>query len=228
MKTIGIIGGNGWEISGEYYRLINEFANRKLGGKRSCSCLLYSMDPDVLLRPARSGDGIGSVFAEAVRHTEEAGADFNIIISGALQEVADAAKRQAAKPVLLAADATAEVLRGYGIKTAGLLMALCPADRDYYTRRMKEYGIKMLLPSASERCFLDRLVGKELRNGNYRRDSAERLAGVINALEAQGAEGIILGDPELALMIHQADTAVPLFDQVRIHAEAAAAYALAD
>lgn len=44
MKTIGLIGGLSWESSAEYYRIINQETQRRLGGAHSARCLLYSFD----------------------------------------------------------------------------------------------------------------------------------------------------------------------------------------
>ena len=44
MKTIGLIGGLSWESSVEYYRIINQETQRRLGGLHSARCLLFSFD----------------------------------------------------------------------------------------------------------------------------------------------------------------------------------------
>jgi hypothetical protein len=44
MKTIGLIGGLSWESSKEYYRIINETVNEKLGGLHSAKRIPYSLD----------------------------------------------------------------------------------------------------------------------------------------------------------------------------------------
>ena len=46
------------------------------------------------------------------------------------------------------------------------------------------------------------------------------------ALEARGAQAIILGCTEISLLVDQADAAVPLFDTTAIHARGAAEFAL--
>ena len=46
MRTIGLIGGMSWESSAEYYRIINQETNRRLGGVHSAQCLMYSVDFD--------------------------------------------------------------------------------------------------------------------------------------------------------------------------------------
>jgi hypothetical protein len=45
----------------------------------------------------------------------------------------------------------------------------------------------------------------------------------VDALAAEGAQGVILGCTEIGLLLKQEDSPVPLFDTAVIHAEAAAA-----
>ena len=44
MKVIGLIGGMSWESTAEYYRIINEAVNERLGGHHSAKILLYSVN----------------------------------------------------------------------------------------------------------------------------------------------------------------------------------------
>ena len=44
MKTIGIIGGITWVSSLDYYRLLNEMVNEKLGGAEAAKVILYSLN----------------------------------------------------------------------------------------------------------------------------------------------------------------------------------------
>ena len=44
MKIIGLIGGTSWESSLEYYRLLNEYTKKRLGGLHSTKILMYSLD----------------------------------------------------------------------------------------------------------------------------------------------------------------------------------------
>jgi len=44
LKTIGLLGGMSWESSSEYYRIINQTVNRKLGGHHSAKSVMYSVD----------------------------------------------------------------------------------------------------------------------------------------------------------------------------------------
>ena len=49
---------------------------------------------------------------------------------------------------------------------------------------------------------------------------------IMADLQAQGAQGIILGCTEIALLVKPEDSQLPMFDTTRIHAEAAVEWAL--
>ena len=51
------------------------------------------------------------------------------------------------------------------------------------------------------------------------------LALISAEVQAQGAEGVILGCTEIPLLIQQTDVELPIFDTTRIHAEAAVEFA---
>ncbi len=44
MRTIGLIGGTSWLSTVEYYRIINQQVNERLGGANSGKILLYSVN----------------------------------------------------------------------------------------------------------------------------------------------------------------------------------------
>ena len=56
MKTIGLIGGLSWESSIEYYRLINQETQKRLGGLHSAKCLMYSFDFDEIENLQAAGE----------------------------------------------------------------------------------------------------------------------------------------------------------------------------
>jgi aspartate racemase len=44
MKTIGLVGGTSWVSTVDYYKLINEETNKRLGDLNFAKCILYSFD----------------------------------------------------------------------------------------------------------------------------------------------------------------------------------------
>lgn len=44
MKKLGLIGGISWVSTSDYYKLINEGVNAKLGGLNFAECIIYSFN----------------------------------------------------------------------------------------------------------------------------------------------------------------------------------------
>ena len=44
MKTLGLIGGMSWVSTIDYYKLINEGINERLGGLNFAECIIYSFN----------------------------------------------------------------------------------------------------------------------------------------------------------------------------------------
>jgi len=100
-------------------------------------------------------------------------------------------------------------------------------EEEFYKGRLSQkYGLNVNVPNAQEREIVHRVIYDELVIGEIRQHSKEQYIGIIEQLVHQGVEGVILGCTEIGLLIHKQDSQVPLFDTTRIHAEAAAEYAL--
>ena len=84
----------------------------------------------------------------------------------------------------------------------------------------------MLVPDKAERELVHRVIYDELCLGTIRRTSKDEFLSIIEGLTDRGAEAIILGCTEIALLIDQEDTSIPLFDTTRLHAVAAVDEAL--
>jgi aspartate racemase len=81
MKTIGIIGGLTWLSTVEYYRLLNQKVNQRLGGISSAEILMYSVEFGEISRLQREGkwDELTELFIGYARNLQTAGADCIVI-----------------------------------------------------------------------------------------------------------------------------------------------------
>jgi aspartate racemase len=228
MKTIGLIGGMSWHSSIEYYRIINEIIQKKLGGWHSAKLLLYSVDFDEIdtIHKTKSGIETDDVLVDAAKRLEDGGADFIIICANTPHRTYDAIQASVKIPVLHIADATAEKIKAAKIKTIGLIGTKATMEQEFYKGRLeKKYGFKILVPREKER----NNISNEINNiclGKTSTQAKKIFLNAINNLVKQGAEGVILGCTEIPLFVQQKDADVPLFDTMRIHAESAVEYSL--
>ena len=231
MKTIGMLGGMSWESTLTYYRLLNEGVKQQLGGLHSARICLVSVDFAEIekLQHQDSWEEMATLLGHAASAVEKGGADFLLICTNTMHKVAPQVAAALTIPLLHIADATASLLQKNGMTKVGLLGTRFTMEEDFYKRRIAEnFGIEVLIPDAQERELLHRVIYKELCLGIIQEQSRQQFLDIINRLGAQGAQAVILGCTEIAMLVQQGDTPVPLYDTTTIHAQAAVEFALQD
>lgn len=231
MKTIGMLGGMSWESTLTYYRLLNEGVKQQLGGLHSARICLVSVDFAEIekLQHQDSWEEMATLLGNAASAVEKGGADFLLICTNTMHKVAPQVAAALTIPLLHIADATASLLQKNGMTKVGLLGTRFTMEEDFYKRRIAEnFGIEVLIPDAQERELLHRVIYKELCLGIIQEQSRQQFLDIINRLGAQGAQAVILGCTEIAMLVQQSDTPVPLYDTTTIHAQAAVEFALQD
>ncbi len=229
MKTIGLLGGMSWESTIPYYRQINQHIKQQLGGLHSAKIILYSVDFADIEALQRSGDWdrAGELLAEAAVKLQAAGADCLVLCTNTMHKVAAVIETAVTIPLLHIADATAEAIQLAGLNKVALLGARFTMEQDFYKKRLTEsYGLEVLVPDEESRALVHQVIYQELCLGLVKPDSRLQYQQIMADLVVQGAEAIILGCTEIALLVSAEDCAVPLFDTTFLHAQKAADYAL--
>lgn len=228
MKTIGLIGGMSWESTVEYYRLMNEEINTRLGGLHSAKCLLYSVDfgdIEPYMRPGK-WETIAEELVKAAKTLERGGADILLICTNTMHKLYEHIQREVNAPILHIADATADRVLEKKISKVGLLGTRPTMEQDFYRSRMVHKGIEVLIPDDKDMDYIHKVIFEELCLGILKEESKKEFMRIIDTLISRGAEGIILGCTEIPLLIKQEDSRVPLFDTTYIHAMKAVEKAL--
>ncbi|BEI22818.1 MULTISPECIES: aspartate/glutamate racemase family protein [Vibrio] len=229
MKTIGMIGGMSWESTLSYYKAINEGVKAALGGLNSAQICLYSVNFEPIEKLQHEGkwDETAQLLAQAAKSVEAGGADFLLICTNTMHKVAPEIEAQISIPILHIADATAKQLQQDGIERVGLLGTRFTMEQEFYKGRLQQqFGIDVLIPDAEQRQQVHRVIYEELCLGTIRPESRAQYVEIVEDLHRRGAQAVILGCTEIALLIQQHDTDVPLYDTTKIHAEQAVQLAL--
>lgn len=227
MKTIGLIGGTGWVSTLEYYRLINLETNKLLGGHNAARCVLYSLNyADINECNLREDhEGVYKFVLDAAIKLKNANADCLVICANTMHQYVDRLIEEVKLPIVHIADATAFEIKKLGLSTIGLLGTKFTMEMDFYTKRLKDAGINSLIPEKPERLFIHSTIMDELLKEIFNPESKKKFLDIINDLEIKGAKGIVLGCTEIPLLIKQADTHLPIFNTLEIHAKAAVNFA---
>jgi aspartate racemase len=230
MKVAGLLGGMSWESTVPYYRVLNEAVKERLGGLHSAEVVLYSVDfheVEALQRENRWDDA-GARLAAAAVALERAGAEFVVLCTNTMHKVAPVIERALSIPLLHIADATAAAVKAAGLRTVGLLGTRFTMEQEFYVGRLRDqHGIEVIVPDSEDRAEVHRVIYEELCLGCVLAGSRVAYEGVIDRLVARGAQGVILGCTEIAMLVDPERLEVPAFDTATLHARAAADFALA-
>jgi aspartate racemase len=212
-----------WESSLEYYRLLNQGVERRLGGLHSARVVLSSVDFDELTALQRAGrwDDVAGLLAGAARGVEAAGADVLLMCTTAFHTVADQVEAAVGIPFLHLADVVAAAVQARGLRTIGLLATSYTMQQPFFVDRLESHGLRVVVPQPQHHDVVDRIIYRELVHGKVLDASRTTVVSIVDELWDAGAEGVILGCTELELLVKQADCEIPVFPCTTLHVEAA-------
>jgi aspartate racemase len=221
--SIGLVGGMSWESSLEYYKLLNQGVERRLGGLHSARVVLSSVDFDELTALQRAGrwDDVAGLLAGAARGVEAAGADLLLMCTTAFHTVADQVEAAVRIPFLHLADVVASAVQARGLRTIGLLATSYTMQQPFFVDRLESHGLRVVVPRPEHHDGVDRIIYRELVHGKVLDASRATVVSIVDELWDAGAEGVILGCTELELLVKQADCEIPVFPCTTLHVEAA-------
>ncbi|WP_432477606.1 aspartate/glutamate racemase family protein [Nocardioides sp. GXQ0305] len=223
MQTIGLVGGMSWESSLVYYRDLNTGVHERLGGLSSPKLVLSTVDFAELtaLEDAERWDRIGQLLSEAAQGVERAGADFLVLCTTTFHKVADDIEAAVGIPLLHLADVVAEAVKAERVTKVGLIGTTVAMEDSFFSDRMAEHGVEVVVPAAEHHAFLNDAIYEELVHGQVVDRTRRRVVEIIDGLWDAGAQGILVGCTELELLISQSDVDLPLFLCTTLHVEAA-------
>ncbi|KAK5105848.1 hypothetical protein LTR62_001960 [Meristemomyces frigidus] len=203
MKTIGVLGGMSNQATAEYYRLISQAVNERLGGWNNA-------------RDAWAE--AGGYLATKAQGLERWGAELLICVSNTMHRVADFFTAGLNIPFLHIADPTGEAIRAARLKRVPILGAKRVMSAAYIKDRFAErFGIEVIAPNEAEQTHVDRIIFDELVRRDLREDSRSAYLDIMDRLRERGAEGVTLGCTEIFLLVSQDDRPdFPIFDTTRV------------
>ena len=228
MKTIGLIGGMSWESSAHYYATLNREFVRRLGGLHSAPIILHSLDfaPIAEMQDAGQWDELGAMLADSARKLEAAGAGLIGLCTNTMHIAAPVIEAALNVPFLHIADPTADALAEDGFTRVGLLGTRFTLEMGFYRDRLAARGFEVLIPETNV-TNLNGIIYEQLCKGIVTEDARNTYVEAIGLLATRGAEAVILGCTEIAMLIDDSVSPLPVYDTTELHAVALAEAALA-
>ncbi len=227
-RTIGIVGGLSWESTALYYRLLNEMAEARHGAQHNARSVVVTIQFAQVAALARQGDwaGVAAILVDAARRLERAGADCVLLSANTAHAVAGEVAAAIGVPLLHIADAAGKAMRAAGHRRVGLLGTRTVVEGEFYRRVLQDrHAVEPVIAEAAAVQRIDAIIFDELTHGRFEAASKTYVLDTIAALGLGGADAVALACTELPLLVDQRDTAVPLFDTVRLHVAAALDFA---
>ena len=228
MKTLGMIGGMSPESTVLYYQIINREVNRHLGGNNSANIVMHSVNfaEIAALQAQGNWQQAGVLLADSAQKLAQMGAEGLVLATNTMHKVADVIQAAVEIPLLHVVDATAAAIHAHGLDKVGLLGTRFTMSDGFYTQRMREFGIATVLPNEAQQAEIHRVIFEELCCNRFTDTAKRYYQQVVGDLQAQGAQGVILGCTEIGLLLQAQDCALPVWDSAVIHALAAVEWIL--
>ncbi len=228
MKTIGLIGGLSYLSTLDYYRLLNEMVNQRVGGVTSAKIWMYSVNFAEIktLTEKLDWDGITGIICPAAKKAEQAGADCLLVGANTMHHIADKIQSAINIPLIHIARETAKAVSAKGIKKVALLGTKYTMQLSFYKNKLAQVGIETLIPAETDIEVINSAIYNEMGKGIFTAATKRNFLEIIDRLKQSDAEGIILGCTEIPILIKQTDVSLPVFDTTRIHVSAAVDFVL--
>jgi aspartate racemase len=228
MKTIGLVGGLTWHSTIDYYRIMNQQVNERMGGDTAANVVIYSVNFGEIRELTQGGNWarIAAVISEAARKTEAAGAACLLLGANTMHHIAEEVAAAVSIPLIHIADATSKAITAKNIRTVALLGTRYTMQFDFFRNKLASHGIKTMVPPEAAADIINTSIYEELGKGILLPETKARYTRIISQLVQEGAEGVILGCTEIPLLIKQEDCPVPVFDTTLLHATAAVDFSL--
>jgi aspartate racemase len=228
MKTIGLLGGTSWPSTIAYYRILNELAQARLGGFHSAKLILRNIDYHDIKSCYHDGwDEIPALLEKEIRALCDLHPDCLVICNNTLHKAFDAIEARLALPMPLIhiVKATGRAARARGLRRLLLLGTRFTMEDGFYQRRLEEFDLRVITPTADERSVIQG-IQSQLARGVVVEDFRRTLANLIDRY-AGSVDAVVLACTELPLAVSRDDCRVTVLDPTELQCREAFEFAVA-
>lgn len=221
MRRIGLLGGMSYESSLLYYKQINQHVIRWSGGHSVPEIVLFSVNfSDVvdLMHSAR-WDALARLLIRRINTLISSGCDLIGICCNSAHKVFPQIQNHSSLPVLHILDATGRAVMDARVSTVGILGTRFVMEDDFYSAYLHEnFGLDCIIPEFSDRKKLHQIIYGELCHGIVNENARNFARELSKKISLMGAQGVVLGCTELALLFAGMELDIEIFDTTQLHA----------
>jgi aspartate racemase len=223
MKTIGILGGVGPQITSKVYLSIIKLI-REGGEEKYPPIVIYNLPFPFVIEKEAIAQGINSekmipYLIDGAKVLEKSGADFGILPCNTLHKYMGEIRKAVKLPFLSILEETALMLKNKGIKNVGILATETTIESKIYEDVLRNSGINIVYPSQNEQNIVNNLIVELLIEAENNLQEG-KLETVCSALHERGAEVILFACTDLQLIASDIKISIPIVDTSEILIEA--------
>ena len=226
MKLIGLLGGTSWPSTIDYYRILNELSQQKLGGFHSANLLLRSIDyHDIKSRYHDRWAEIPALLEREIKAFVALGPDCLVICNNTLHKAFDviAAGMALSIPVFHIVETTGRAARSMKLRRLLLLGTKFTMEDGFYRRGLEQFDLQVETPVEPDRDRIQR-IQSQLASGIMKAEFRRTLIRIIEK-HAGLVDAVVLACTELPLAIRQGDCSIPVLNPTEQQCRAAFAFA---
>lgn len=231
MKLIGLLGGTSWPSTVEYYRKLNTSVGEQLGGRHSANIVLRSVDfHEMRTRydDEKGRDEIPSILRQHMEELISYRPACIIICNNALHQFYDKIKSELPNgiPVIHIVDETAKFIKEKSYKSVLLLSTKLVMEDGYYSNKLIDKGINVVIPDASERDNIQRIQTIIATRNTVPEEDRKFFLKLLEKYKPR-CDAAVLACTELPLVFKDnKQTSIPIIDPGAIQCEKALEFAL--
>jgi aspartate racemase len=228
MKTIGLLGGTSWPSTIEYYRILNELTQEKLGGFHSANLLLYSIDyHEIKSRYHEGWDEIPVLLKNEIEKLVKMGPDCILICNNTLHKAFDEirADLNLKIPIFHIIEVTGEYARKNHCKNLLLLGTKFTMEDGFFQGALKKFGLTTEIPDPDDRIRIQE-VQSELAKGVFRESFCDVFRRII--AKHDYLDAVVLACTEILLVVNQKDFGIMILNPTDLQCRKAFEFAAMD
>lgn len=222
MKTLGVIGGMGPQASIRFMELVINSCTKDFGVRENDEfprILLSNLPAPDLIANRENEKKAGDMLEQEAITLEKAGADFLVMTCNTMHVLSPRITDSTSIPFISLIDTVVDQIKSDKTKRVGLLGSMTTMTSSLYLEPLRAAGVEVFTPGIDEKNEVVSCIMKVISGaGGLKERSTLKM--IIENLQNQGAESVILGCTELPLLISHSDVEIPVFDSLRLLANA--------
>ena len=226
MKTIGLLCGTSWTSSIEYYKLLNQMANKHFGGFHSAKLIMLNIDYHSIKQHYPNGwDKIPALLKTELEKLDALNPDCLLICNNTLHKGYDKIKDelQLNSPLFHMLEITALEALKNKYKKLLLLGTKFTMEDDFFKNHLENHGAEVIVPTLKERDEVQAFQTK-LSRGLIEDSAREYFQDLL--LKYKEVDAVVLGCTELPLVIKEDDISQKILDPLTLQCQKAFEFAI--